>query len=62
MFVFQYMIGNVDYNIGMMCNVKMVCFYIGIGVILVFYDFDFVGFVDLFYVILNLDYGFIFVK
>jgi len=62
MSVFQYMIGNADYNTGMMRNVKMVRPYTGTGVIPVPYDFDFAGFVDPSYAIPNSDYGLVSVK
>jgi hypothetical protein len=62
MSVFQYMIGNADYNTGMMRNVKMVRPYTGNGVIPVPYDFDFAGFVDPSYAIPNSDYGLVSVK
>ncbi|MEQ8706875.1 MAG: hypothetical protein RIC19_23285 [Phaeodactylibacter sp.] len=62
MAVFQYMIGNADYNTGMMRNVKMVRPYTGTGVIPVPYDFDFAGFVNPSYAIPNSDYGLVSVK
>jgi len=62
MAVFQYMIGNADYNTGMMRNVKMVRSYTGSSVIPVPYDFDFAGLVDPSYAIPNADYGLMSVK
>ena len=63
MALFQYMIGNADYNTRMLRNVKMVRPYAaGAGIIAVPYDFDFSGFVDPSYAIPNSDYGLVSVK
>ncbi len=62
MAVFQYMIGNADYNTGMMRNVKMVRTYTEGKVIPVPYDFDFAGLVDPSYAIPNSDYDLVSVK
>lgn len=62
MAVFQYMIGNSDYDMDMMRNLKMVRPYLGGGVIPVPYDFDFAGLVNPSYAIPNSDYGLVSVK
>jgi hypothetical protein len=62
MAVFQYMIGNADYDLTMMRNVKMVRPYLGGGVIPVPYDFDFAGLVNPSYALPNSDYGLVSVK
>lgn len=62
MSVFQYMIGNADYDMDMMRNLKMVRPYLGGGVIPVPYDFDFAGLVNPSYAIPNSDYGLVSVK
>jgi len=60
--VFQYMIGNADYDLAMMRNLKMVKPYLGGGVIPVPYDFDFAGLVNPSYAVPNSDYGLVSVK
>jgi hypothetical protein len=62
MAVYQYMIGNSDYDMDMMRNLKMVRPYLGGGVVPVPYDFDFAGLVDPSYAIPNSDYGLVSVK
>jgi len=62
MAVFQYMVGNADYDLDMMRNVKMVRSYLDNAVIPVPYDFDFAGLVDPSYAIPNSDYGLVSVK
>ncbi len=62
MAVFQYMIGNADYDLKMMRNLKMVRPYLGGGVIPVPYDFDFAGLVNPSYALPSSDYGLTSVK
>ncbi|MCO6480603.1 MAG: hypothetical protein J5I94_28430 [Phaeodactylibacter sp.] len=57
MAVFQYMIGNSDWNLNMMRNLKMVKPYDGGPVIPVPYDFDFAGMVNAPYAIPNSEIG-----
>lgn len=57
MAVFQYMIGNTDWDVNMIRNVKMVKLYSGEGVIPVPYDFDFAGMVEAPYAIPNSGIG-----
>ncbi|MCB0585368.1 MAG: hypothetical protein KDD06_08605 [Phaeodactylibacter sp.] len=57
MAVFQYMIGNTDWDLNMIRNVKMVKPRDGGAVIPVPYDFDFAGLVDAPYAIPNSDIG-----
>ena len=55
--VFQYMIGNTDWNLDMIRNIKLVQPYDGGEVIPVPYDFDFAGMVDAPYAIPNSGIG-----
>lgn len=57
MAVFQYMIGNADYNLAMLRNLKLVQPKNGGELIPVPYDFDFSGFVNTAYAKPNVDYG-----
>lgn len=57
MAVFQYMIGNTDWNLAMMRNLKMVKPYDGGAIIPVPYDFDFAGLVNAPYAIPNAELG-----
>ncbi len=57
MAVFQYMIGNSDWNLNMMRNLKMVKPFDGGPVIPVPYDFDFAGMVNAPYAIPNSEVG-----
>lgn len=57
MAVFQYMIGNADYNLPMLRNLKMVQPKNGGELIPVPYDFDFSGLVNASYAQPNVDYG-----
>lgn len=51
------MIGNVDWFILMLCNFKILKFMDGGLNIVVFYDFDFFGIVNVGYVVLVCDIG-----
>ncbi len=57
MAVFQYMIGNEDWNIPLLRNVKLVQPNDGGSMIPVPYDFDFSGLVDAPYAVPNVDHG-----
>jgi len=57
MHVFQYMIGNADYDLILLRNLKLVTPYDGGEAIVVPYDFDFSGLVNAPYAIPNPDYG-----
>ncbi len=57
MHVFQYMIGNADYDLTLLRNLKLVTPYNGGAAIVVPYDFDFSGLVNAPYAIPNPDYG-----
>ena len=57
MAVFQYMIGNTDYSLAMLRNLKLVQPKNGGALIPVPYDFDFSGFVNTAYAKPNADYG-----
>lgn len=57
MAVFQYMIGNTDYSLAMLRNLKLVQPKNGGALIPVPYDFDFSGFVHTAYAKPNADYG-----
>lgn len=57
MSVFQYMVGNADWNMAMMRNVKLIQPVSGGKLIPVPYDFDFAGLVNASYAIPNSDYG-----
>lgn len=54
--VFQYMIGNADYNLMMLRNLKLITPTDGSAAIVVPYDFDFAGLVDAPYAVPNPDY------
>jgi len=62
MALFQYMIGNEDWNTAMMRNLKMVRLDSSQKVIPVPYDFDFAGLVDAPYALPNSDFGLLSVK
>lgn len=55
--VFQYMIGNVDFNFLMVCNLKLFGNGSLQGLILVGYDFDFFGLVMVNYVVVVSYFG-----
>jgi hypothetical protein len=61
MSIFQYMIGNTDWNIAMVRNVKLIQLADGMS-IPVPYDFDFSGFVNASYALPNMDYGLLSIK
>ena len=54
--MFEYMIGNTDWSIPMVRNVKMLKFKDGSKAAIVPYDFDFSGFVNASYALPNADY------
>lgn len=54
--MFEYMIGNTDWSIPMVRNLKMLKFKNGSKAALVPYDFDFSGFVNASYAVPNADY------
>lgn len=54
--MFEYMIGNTDWSIPMVRNVKMLRFKDGSKAAIVPYDFDFSGFVNASYALPNADY------
>lgn len=62
MAVFQYMIGNADWSLPMMRNLKIITPFDGGGLIPVPYDFDFSGLVNAPYALPNSDYGLLSVK
>ncbi|MDV7394045.1 hypothetical protein RZS08_21880, partial [Arthrospira platensis SPKY1] len=57
MCVFQYMIGNTDWDINMVRNIKLLMPADSSRFIPVPYDFDFAGFVSPSYAVPNADYG-----
>ncbi|MBK9492370.1 MAG: hypothetical protein IPO07_28965 [Haliscomenobacter sp.] len=54
--LFEYMIGNTDWSIQMVRNMKMLKFKDGSKAVMVPYDFDFSGFVNASYALPNADY------
>lgn len=56
------MIGNIDWFVKMNCNLKVVMVKEIGKYVVVFYDFDFFGFVNVIYVKLNVDYKLVFVR